>query len=36
MQRDLSGIIDFLQKIGLHLDDHYMHVRHLVDGLEHR
>lgn len=32
MREELTGIIDFLAKIGLHLDDHYMHVRHLVEG----
>ncbi len=33
MQRDLTGIVDFLQRLGLHLDDHYMSVRHLVDPI---
>lgn len=32
MKRDLTNIIDFLQKLGLHLDDHYMHVRQLVEN----
>jgi hypothetical protein len=31
MKRDLTGIIDFLLSIGLHLDDHYMAVRYLVE-----
>ena len=33
MKRDLTNIIDFLQKLGLHLDDHYMQVRGLVDNV---
>ena len=33
MKRDLTGIIDFLKQLGLHLDDHYMHVRHLVQTM---
>ncbi|HME24021.1 MAG TPA: hypothetical protein VKI44_22270 [Acetobacteraceae bacterium] len=31
MKKELVGIIDFLQRIGVHLDDHYMHVRYIVD-----
>jgi hypothetical protein len=31
MKKELVGIIDFLQRIGVHLDDHYMHIRYLVD-----
>lgn len=31
MSTELTGIIDFLGKLGLSLDDHYMHVRHLVE-----
>ena len=31
MKRELLGILDFLQKMGVQLDDHYMHVRHLVE-----
>jgi hypothetical protein len=30
MEEDLIGIITFLQSIGLHLDDHYMNIRHLI------
>ena len=30
MKDELVGIIDFLQSKGLYLDDHYMHIRHLV------
>jgi len=30
MKIELLGILDFLQQIGVHLDDHYMHVRSLV------
>lgn len=33
MKRDLNGILDFLQSIGLHLDDHYMHIRHIVNAV---
>lgn len=33
MQEDLVGIVDFLQSIGVHLDDHYMEVRGLVAKL---
>jgi len=33
MQEDLVGIVDFLQSIGVHLDDHYMEVRSLVQRL---
>jgi len=31
MRGELLGIIDFLTKIGVRLDDHYMHVRYLVE-----
>lgn len=31
MRAELLGILSFLQKCGVHLDDHYMHVRHLVE-----
>lgn len=31
MRRELLGILSFLQQIGVHLDDHYMHVRSLVE-----
>jgi hypothetical protein len=31
MQGELLGILSFLQRIGVHLDDHYMHVRSLVE-----
>lgn len=30
MKGELLGILAFLQKAGVHLDDHYTHVRHLV------
>ena len=30
MKGELLGILAFLQQIGVHLDDHYMHVRSLV------
>jgi hypothetical protein len=30
MKRDLNGILGFLERIGLNLDDHYMHIRDLV------
>ena len=30
MKNDLEGILSFLESSGIHLDDHYMHVRHLV------
>lgn len=30
MKDDLTGIVDFLQSIGVHLDDHYMMVRDIV------
>ena len=30
MRKDLDGILSFLQLSGLYLDDHYMHIRHLV------
>lgn len=30
MQVDLEGILNFLEQSGLHLDDHYMHIRDLV------
>jgi len=33
MQKDLTGIIDFLQRLHVMLDDHYLHVRHLVEDL---
>ena len=33
MQQDLVGIVDFLESIGVHLDDHYMEVRGLVKAL---
>ncbi|MGV3707416.1 MAG: hypothetical protein ACO1Q7_01150 [Gemmatimonas sp.] len=31
MKTDLLGILSFLQKSGVQLDDHYLHIRHLVD-----
>lgn len=33
MQEDLVGIVDFLESIGVQLDDHYMVVRDLVKKL---
>lgn len=30
MKGDLEGILSFLESCGLRLDDHYMHIRHLV------
>jgi hypothetical protein len=30
MGKDLEGILSFLESCGIHLDDHYMHIRHLV------
>ena len=30
MSKDLSGILDFLQSVGLNLDDHYQDIRYLV------
>ena len=32
MKAELVGLLDFLQKCGVHLDDHYMHVRHLIES----
>jgi hypothetical protein len=32
MRGDFVGILDFFQSIGLNLDDHYMHVRSLVEN----
>ena len=31
MRVELLGILSFLEKSGVHLDDHYMNVRHLVE-----
>jgi hypothetical protein len=31
MKNELLGILSFLQQIGVQLDDHYMHVRSLVE-----
>lgn len=31
MRGELLGILRFLEKIGVHLDDHYMHIRHLIE-----
>ena len=33
MKGDLEGILSFLESCGLYLDDHYMHVRHLVKNV---
>lgn len=30
MKKDLDGILQFLLDSGLHLDDHYMHIRNVV------
>jgi hypothetical protein len=32
MRAELLGILEFLEKCGVHLDDHYLHVRHLVES----
>lgn len=34
MKGELLGILKFLEQIGVQLDDHYMHIRHLVEGAE--
>jgi hypothetical protein len=34
MKEDLVGIVDFLQSIGVHLDDHYVQVRDVVKRLD--
>ena len=31
MRSELLGILSFLQKCGVNLDDHYMNIRHLVE-----
>lgn len=31
MKKDLDEILSFLESCGLYLDDHYMHIRHLID-----
>lgn len=33
MGRDLEGTLSFLESCGLYLDDHYMHIRYLVQGV---
>jgi hypothetical protein len=33
MGGDLEGVLSFLESCGLYLDDHYMHVRHLVQNV---
>lgn len=33
MSEDLAGIVNFLQDVGVHLDDHYIEVRNLVRQL---
>jgi len=33
MRDELLGILAFLKRVGIHLDDHYMHVRSLVEQL---
>lgn len=30
MKNDLEGILGFIESCGMYLDDHYMHIRHLV------
>jgi hypothetical protein len=30
MKKDLEGILSFIESCGMYLDDHYMHIRHLV------
>ena len=30
MKNDLEGILDFIEQTGLHLDDHYLHIRDVV------
>jgi hypothetical protein len=34
MRGELLGILKFLTDIGIHLDDHYMHIRYLVEQAE--
>ena len=34
MADDLNGILSFLESCGLYLDDHYLHIRHLVTRVE--
>jgi hypothetical protein len=34
MKTDLVGILDFLERQGLHLDDHYQHVRSVIAQYE--
>jgi len=34
MKGELLGILEFLQKLGVNLDDHYMHVRHLIENVQ--
>lgn len=34
MRSELLGILTFLEKCGVRLDDHYMHIRHLVEEAE--
>ena len=33
MKTELLGILSFLEHIGVHLDDHYMNIRHLVEAV---
>jgi hypothetical protein len=33
MKDDLNGILDFLTRCGVHLDDHYMYIRSLVNSV---
>jgi DNA polymerase I-like protein with 3'-5' exonuclease and polymerase domains len=33
MKTELLGILSFLEHIGVHLDDHYMHIRQLVESV---
>ncbi|HRB16650.1 MAG TPA: hypothetical protein PK224_12725 [Nitrospira sp.] len=34
MRDELLGILRFLEQIGVHLDDHYMQIRHLVQDVK--
>ena len=34
MRGELLGILSFLEQIGVNLDDHYMHIRHLVQDIK--
>ena len=34
MKSELLGILNFLEKSGVRLDDHYMHVHYLIEKVE--